>query len=181
LDIVDVPHEEAIEERHREELEEAYRRGVDDGRRTARAQARRELASAMGVALKVMDEIKSGRAMWMSTVKENLVTLAAGIARQIVDRELSLDPTIFVETAKKAISAFPVDEPLRVRVHPEDLAMLEEADALSPDDLKGDRAVRWVLDEAMARGGCVVEGPDRIVDGRVDEALVRVVRTLTHA
>jgi hypothetical protein len=28
-------------------------------------------------------------------------------------------------------------------------------------------------------GGCIVEGPDRIVDGRLDEALCRIVRSLT--
>lgn len=181
LDVAECDPEAGLEERHHEALEEAYRQGEEDGRSAAYAQARKELVSAMGVALKATEEIKSGRAMWMSTLRENLVALAAGIARQIMDRELALDPTIFMETAKAAISAFPMDEPLRVRVHPEDLTLLEEAGAVAVDDVKGDRTVRWVLDEDMARGGCVVEGPDRIVDGRVDEALSRIVRALTHA
>jgi flagellar biosynthesis/type III secretory pathway protein FliH len=38
----------------------------------------------------------------------------------------------------------------------------------------------WVPDARIARGGCVVEGRERIVDGRVDSALERVYRRLAH-
>lgn len=173
--------EEAREARHRAELEEAYRRGVREGEASARARARTELASAMSVALGAMDEVNTNRSLWASTARENLVALSAAIARQIVERELALDPSIFVDTAQRAVAAFPADEPLRIRVHPSDLETLEAADAVSVGDVVGERNVRWVLDEGMVPGGCVVEGPDRIVDGRIDEALARVVRELNHA
>lgn len=172
--------EQSREERHREEVEEAYRRGLQEGKAAARAQARGELASAMSVARQAAEEVRQSRASWTATLQENLVALAAAIARQIIERELSLDPSIFADTARRAVAAFPADEPLRIRLHPDDLHVLETSEVLSTRDVVQDRTVRWVPDEDMVRGGCVVEGPDKIVDGRVDEALIRTVRTLTH-
>ena len=37
-----------------------------------------------------------------------------------------------------------------------------------------------IPDETVSRGGCVVEGPERIVDGRVEGALERIYRTVSH-
>ena len=40
------------------------------------------------------------------------------------------------------------------------------------------RDVRWVADAHIARGGCLVEGRERIIDGRVDTSLERAYRTM---
>jgi flagellar biosynthesis/type III secretory pathway protein FliH len=39
--------------------------------------------------------------------------------------------------------------------------------------------VRWLADARIQPGGCVVEGRERIVDGRVDTALERLYRKLS--
>ena len=39
--------------------------------------------------------------------------------------------------------------------------------------ITGSREASWLADPRVARGGCLVEGRDRIVDGRVDTALER--------
>jgi general L-amino acid transport system substrate-binding protein len=40
--------------------------------------------------------------------------------------------------------------------------------------------VQWLPDGRVAPGGCLIEGRDRIVDGRVDTALERLYRRLTY-
>ncbi len=40
--------------------------------------------------------------------------------------------------------------------------------------------VQWLPDPRIAAGGCLIEGRDRIVDGRVDTALERLYRRLTY-
>lgn len=39
----------------------------------------------------------------------------------------------------------------------------------------------WVADARVSRGGCMVEGRERIVDGRIETALERVYRRLVHS
>lgn len=173
--------EEALLARHREEVDDAWRRGYAEGREAAAEEARRELASAMSVLRAAVEDVHASRSLWSSTLQDNLVVLAAGIARHIIDREVAADPGIFAEAVRRAVAAFPPDEPLRIRAHPADLDTLRRSETLPVADVIGERGVRWVPDEGMVPGGCVVEGPDRILDGRVDEALIRVVRALAHA
>jgi flagellar assembly protein FliH len=123
-----------------------------------------------------LEEVHANRDAWDARLQERLVVLAAAIAQRVVERTREQDPDVFVELAQRAVAAFPVEEAVRIRLHPTDQAVL--ADARHLDQVVGDRTVRWVPDEDVMPGGCIVEGPDRIVDGRVDEVLCRIVRTL---
>jgi hypothetical protein len=38
--------------------------------------------------------------------------------------------------------------------------------------------IRWISDVSILRGGCLMEGRERIIDGRVDTALERAYRGL---
>ena len=166
----------------RDAVEAAYRRGVEDGREAPRETLCRELELARSAALSAVDRVRRSSETWEARLQENLVALAVGIARQIVEREIDQDPEIFLELARTAVAAFPVDEPVKVRLHPDDLALLiaggGSADASTIS--VGDRTVPWVSDREIGRGGCLVEGPTKIVDGRLDSALQRVYERLTN-
>ena len=164
------------EERQRLEVEDAYRRGLNDGERQGTAVAREELKSAVQATVSALEEIRAARESWESRLQERLVLLAAAIASKIVGRELQADSAPFVELARSAVAAFPLEEAVRIRLHPADREIIAN-DVM--DEVVGERAVRWITDEDVTRGGCIVEGPDRIVDARVDEALVRIVGALT--
>jgi flagellar biosynthesis/type III secretory pathway protein FliH len=61
-------------------------------------------------------------------------------------------------------------------VHPEDLAACER---FSGAEHVG-ATVRLVADTSVIRGGCLTEGRERIIDGRIDSALERVYRSLAQ-
>ena len=46
--------------------------------------------------------------------------------------------------------------------------------------ITGSRDASWLADPRLARGGCLVEGRDRIVDGRVDTALERAYQRMAQ-
>jgi flagellar assembly protein FliH len=165
-----------------EELEAAYRRGRAEGEEGGYARARKELSSAVAAARRVLQEVRAARETWDRSLQENLVALSAAIARHIVGRELQAAPEAFRELVQKAASAFPAGQAVRVRLHPDDLPLLAGTDdgPLPDESAVGGREARWITDEDIARGGCIVEGPDRIVDGRVDEVLERLYWELTH-
>lgn len=164
------------------ELEDAYARGRAEGDAAGFARARRELATAVAAVRGVVQEVRAARETWDRSLEENLVALAAAIARHIVGQELVGSPDALRELVRKAISTYPVDQMVKVRLHPEDLELLADCDeGTSPADaVSGGREARWIADADLARGGCVVEGPDRIVDGRVDKALERIYWELTR-
>jgi flagellar assembly protein FliH len=70
---------------------------------------------------------------------------------------------------------------MRIRVNPEDLSLISmpEPDGREPVAIAPNRDVRWLADVRIAQGGCVVEGRERIVDGRIDTALERLYRSVS--
>jgi flagellar biosynthesis/type III secretory pathway protein FliH len=170
--------ERAAEEQRLLDIENAYRRGYAEGQDAAEARAREELASAMSATLRALEDIRAGRDAWEERLHDDLVLLAAAMTRHIVDRTIADDPDLFAELAKKAVAALPGDEGVRIRLHPDDLNRLQESGSV--EDVVESRTVRWVPDEEVVPGGCTVEGPEKIVDGRIDEAVLRLVRAMTH-
>ena len=168
---------------HEQALQEAWAAGVEAGRAEGEASAEQVLAGAVAAFADAAEQTRAGADRWLANLEENLAALAAGAARHVVAREVAADPTIVRELARRAVAEFPVDEPLAVRVHPDDLAPLKAAqEHFTRPSVAGiaPRELRWIADPRMARGGLLVEGRERIVDGRVDTALERVYRVLAQ-
>jgi flagellar biosynthesis/type III secretory pathway protein FliH len=161
-----------------QEIESAYRRGRTDGEQAAHARARKEVEAALGAARAVVREVRDAHAGWNRVLEENIAALATAVATRLVQRELSADAGLQHELVRQALAAFPPHQEIRIHVHPSDLAVLTKPEGDS-SDLPA-RDLRWVADEGIVRGGCLVEGPERIVDGRLDEGLKRIYRALVH-
>ena len=162
---------------------QAYGRGYQDGQ-LAGVQAE---AARMRAALSAMDDallrLQGEAEAWVGNARENVCAIAVAVARQVLMREIEGDPSLVASLAMRALTEIPVDQPVIVRMHPDDLHVLEslpdEAGA-SRASLNGDRSqVQWVADPRVTRGGCLIEGRDRIIDGRIDTGLERLYRRLT--
>lgn len=174
---------EAQEAAERERIaEEAYARGFEEGRRAGEEAEAARLRTAAAATERALDEIREGEERWSGTIEENVCALSVAIARQIMDRELKADQTVILDLVRRALTEFPVDQPLRIRVNPLDLVAINSvASAERKLAAQSGREVHWVADGVIAPGGCVVEGRERIVDGRVDTAMERLYRRLTYA
>ena len=63
---------------------------------------------------------------------------------------------------------------MSIHVNPQDLAAMTVAAGLTEaPSITANRDASWLPDPKIARGGCMIEGRDRIIDGRVDTALAR--------
>jgi flagellar assembly protein FliH len=174
--------ERAAAERERW-IEEGYRAGFEAGRREGEIAEEARLRSAVAAAEEALEELRAGEIRWTGTIEENICALAVVVARQVIGRELAADVQPVLDLVRSALAEFPADQPMRIRVSPSDLAAI--AQASSDEDnpmvtLTRRHDARWVADATIAPGGCVVEGRERIIDGRVDTALERVYRRLTY-
>ncbi len=169
--------------RHEDErrIEDARSEGYAAGRLDGELAEGTRLRNAVGAAETAIDTIRANEAKWQDAVTENVAALAVTVARHIVGRELHSDADSVAELVKRALAEFPIDQPMRVRVNPHDLSMLALPNAADgePVSIAPNRDVRWLADLRIQPGGCVVEGRERIVDGRVDTALERMYRKLT--
>lgn len=161
---------------------EAYALGFAQGREEGERAERARLGPAVRAAEEAIQAINERDERWTGAIEDNLVTLALGIARHLLDREIDVDPTFIEGIVAKALETFPVDQPVHIRVHPDDLTLIRTMRNERPHAAFGrvEETTIWVGDAMLARGGCVVEGRDRIVDGRVETALERIYRRIVY-
>ncbi|MCU1473810.1 FliH/SctL family protein [Amnibacterium sp.] len=103
-----------------------------------------------------------------AVVDEAVLAAAVDIAELVLGRELADRPGSAVAAVRRALAAAG-DAPVRLlRLHPDDLALVEEVAAAEHP------SVRLVADAGLDRGDAVADLADGSVDARIGAALDRV-------
>lgn len=165
---------------HQQAVDEAFTQGFDAGREAGAIAERERLESAVATVTQLLAELREREARWTERVEENLCALAVAVGRQLFDAELQAAPAHTAVLVRRALAEFPIDQPVVIRVNPSDLASITASAVVEGGQATTGRTdTQWVPDPRIIPGGCVVEGRDRIIDGRVDTALERLYRSLT--
>jgi flagellar biosynthesis/type III secretory pathway protein FliH len=163
----------------RAEIEErAFLRGYEAGFAAGEAGEGERLRSAMQALQAAHDAVLEGAQHWVGNAESNLCALAIAVAQHLIGPELTVSRDALVATVRQALAEFPLDQVLTVRLNPADYATAMSA---VEQDAAPRRDIQWVTDPRVVPGGCMVEGRDRIIDGRVDTALERLYRRLASA
>jgi flagellar assembly protein FliH len=152
---------------------DATHRAADAAQR-AREAARGEMAVDLSRALAAVhtaaEELAAARAREKEVAVEEIVHLAVAVAGKIVRREIRRDEEYVVRLVRRCLRRIPMPAAVRVRLNPDDIASVTAArDALALDDSA--HQVSFEADRRVERGGCVVETPDYVVDGRASTQL----------
>jgi flagellar biosynthesis/type III secretory pathway protein FliH len=162
--------EQARDEPSEEEL--AYDRGVAEGGREARAAAEAEWRAAIKVLATAADAVRASRSRWLDTAEANLYALATAVAHQVIGREVAIEPELVLELVRRALDEIDAESPVSVRVHPQDLPLVQaRLDATGAEAGAEQIEIAFAADASLSRGGCIVETPRRLVDGRIETAL----------
>jgi len=152
----------ALEQQAREE---GYAAGHAEGLAAAQQQLRERMAR--------LDALYDAAARPLLALDEQtgqeLVRLATIVAGRVITRELQLSPDLIARSVREAAAALPAaTRELRVHVHPEDLALLQELGAAES---------HWQLlaDPALTRGDCQLESERSRLDARVETRLAAVI------
>lgn len=159
----------------RAERERARREGFEEGRRAGLESARAEAAAHARALEQALDALARPFEGLEQRFHEEVVELVRAVARQLLRRELRLDPGHVVGVVREGLAALPMAATdVVVRLHPDDAAALRES--LAPAE--GERSWRIEPDPLMERGDCVVLTPQSQVDGRLETRLGRTIATL---
>lgn len=159
----------------RAERQKAAREGFEEGRRAGLEAARKEVAARAEALEKALDALARPFEELDQRFLAEIVELVQAVARQMLRRELRMDPTHVVGVVREGLAALPMAAAdVVVRLHPDDAAVVNEC-------LAGDAAGRgWRIeaDPLMERGGCIVVTPQSQVDCRLETRLGRSIAAL---
>jgi len=149
----------------RQAHEEGYAAGHAQGLAEARAQGRERVARLEAICTQAARPL----AELDTAVEQELAQLAVLIARRVIAHELASHPERIVAAVRQAAAALPAaTREVRVRLHPDDLALLRELEAGEP---------RWqlVADPALKRGECLLESERSRLDARLETRLAAMI------
>jgi flagellar assembly protein FliH len=160
---------------------EGYASGLTDGRQQGVEAAQARVTESLVLIEKLTTQLNAAAALAPSILEENIAALAVIVARQIVGREVATTPEVVADLVRRALTEFPIEQAVRIRVHPVDLSLLTlAATTQGTQPITGSREASWLADARIGRGGCLIEGRDRIVDGRIDAALERAYHRMAE-
>jgi flagellar assembly protein FliH len=167
-----------LEDLERRTYEEAFAMGREAGLAAARAETEKSvtqikaqvarLDGMLGLLAQPLHELDV-------QVEQQLTHLTLTIARQLVRRELRIDPAQVIAVIRETVALLPATaRDVRVHMHPEDAAVVREKLA-APG---AERAWTIVEDPVMTRGGCRVTTDTAQIDARLETRINSVISTL---
>jgi flagellar assembly protein FliH len=106
---------------------------------------------------------------------KGVLELACELARQVLRRELTINPNALQPVVREALSLLTVDSKMAaVRMHPVDLDVFAEDLAREFPNLQ----LNLVPDASITAGGCLVEAAGTVVDGTVERRWHKAVASL---
>lgn len=159
--------DEGFEQGRKEGLAYGHREGLEEGRAEVRSRIERleQMLERLDRPFEQLDQ----------QLENEVVTLVISMVRQLIRREVKLDPGQIVGVVREALSVLPVSaRNIRVVLHPEDADLVRDAYTLGEHDQK------WqiVEDPVIQRGGCRIHTDTSQIDATLDSRLSSLIAPL---
>ena len=163
-----------------DEAQQAAAAAYADGFAAGRAAAVTELVGEGDAFVKALDELERFRAGLLERYQGELLALALGIARKVVQRELAEHPEHWLGMIREAVRHALDREKIRIRVGPVlHRFLLEQLSTLRPmlEDVK---ELELVEDQALGENGCILESRYGDLDLGIDSQIGAIRAALTQ-
>ncbi|MDP3425583.1 MAG: flagellar assembly protein FliH [Burkholderiaceae bacterium] len=181
------PSPEAIAADMEAVRQEARAAGYAEGHADGHAAASQEVRDALAEPMRLATEQAVQRFETMlrtmgeqlhqlqERMAQTVLLMGCDLARQVVRRELNTAPQSLQPLVDEAIAALATDsQPVTVRLHPDDYAALEAGWIHLPES----GAPRFVADESITPGGCLVQSKGNEVDATIEQRWAKAAANL---
>ena len=112
--------------------QKAWQEGFDQGRIAGLEAARKDIAMRTQALERALDALSRPFEELEHRFHEEIIELVKAVARQLLRREMRLDPTHIIGVVREGLAALPMaTSDVIVRMHPDDAAVMRES--LAPD------------------------------------------------
>ena len=182
--VVAADDEVALEEGDTDEAEklaelekEAYRKGFEQGQRDGLAIEEKQMADKARRLESLLTGLGGLKAQIVCETEKELLELAIGIAKCIVNAEVKIDPEV-IERTVRAASTLVVDRSqIRIVINPDDM---EAVKGLLPEFAATMRGAKLEIaeDSTIERGGCILETGFGRINATIESQLATLQKEL---
>jgi flagellar assembly protein FliH len=153
---------------------DAFAKGFEHGERAGVEAAGSEARGLLQRLAASIEELSATRETMIRRTERQVVELAMAIARQMLQREITVDRGLLLAMARVALDKLGDHEAATIRLHPDDYAIVNS----SADREWASDQVSIVADSAVARGGCLVQCDAGLMRVGLESQFNELARTL---
>lgn len=161
-----------------EELSRAVLEAEERGRQAGIEAARGGLSRSADALSAALEELSGLRQRLLARNSDDMARLVMGIARQVLDIELSIRPETVLETVRKGLLMAVQSDTYHVFVNPQDLDMVLEEKPLFLAGVSGLKNIVVEADPDVGQGGCRLVSDLGEVDATLEHRLAEIETTL---
>lgn len=161
-----------LERQAQDRVQAAHQRGLQEGEAAGRQQAAAQLQPVLEKLARTIEEIAGTRSRLRHQAEEDVVKLALAIARRILYRELTTDPSALLGLVRAALDKLDGRGIHRVRANAQDASVLQQHFQSAGLPYK----IEVFADPALQRGAAVFETEHGSLDASVDTQLNEIER-----
>ncbi len=151
--------------------QEAHQLGMIEGRRESFATASTEISECLKSLGEMLVSIQSLKKELYQQNESHLIKLLLAVAAKVAFHEVTVNVEALQNLIKAAIEESQADEKVTVRLAPQHLAFFEELQKKESFDLEFLKKAKFVADESITPGGCVLETNYGEIDARIEERI----------
>ncbi len=167
--------EQLQKEAYEEGFEFGKKEGYEAGLKEALQAGREQIEELVGSLEQLMSTLSEPLNELDEQVERELIELVISMVRQLVRREIKMEPSHIIGIVRESLSILPVSSRnVRVHLHPEDAKLVRQVYDMS------DKEQSWkiVEDPVLARGGCRVVTETSQIDATLESRLAAMVANL---
>lgn len=157
-----------------QKMRATYQQGVQEGQASAQHEMSAQLEAMNLRMARSIEELSGLRQRYRHEAEEDVVGLALAIARRILHRELTVAPDALLGLVKAALDKIEAREVHRVRIRPEDAAMVKQF----LEKMGLPQRVEVISDPGLERGAVILDSSRGALDASVETQLAEIERGL---
>jgi len=163
-----------LEKQAERRAREAREAGRAEGEAQAKAQAQEEVRATIERLANAIAELDRYRGQLLRQTETDAVRLSIAIARRVLRRELTVDPSAIEGLVRAALERLQAQESCRVRMHPDFIFALREC----VERMGMEGRVEIISDPAQEPGAAVFEMSRGSLNASIDSQLKEIERGL---
>lgn len=170
---------EDIDDLQKQAQKEGYKAGFEQGQAAGHKagldSGKNDINEMMTYLGQVLTTLNSPLEDLDAEIEKDLVTLVNSVSRQVIRREIKIDPEHVIGSVRAALSVLPIsDRKIKIILHPQDSELVKKGLSMDEEDSNW----RWIEDPTLSRGGCRIETANTLIDASVEARLESVINKL---
>lgn len=157
-------------------IEQSTADGYAAGFQQGLAEGKQEVERRIGLLEEVIEQLKSPLEALDEEVLQSITKLVSLVAKQIVRRQLTTDPTGIVDIVRDAVRQLPIsDRKITIYINPSDLEIIGGVLNAEGSDTS------WALepDPTLSQGGCIVKTDVSEIDASLEKRISQIVAAMS--